>query len=144
MASQNYSNHGRYVPVYHFLLSGLIMVTLIGSIINLVNSMGDHERLYSASLIVVMNVSMLIIWWYMREFPARVQDRAIRAEENMRHYIMTGKLLDPRLKMSQIIALRFADDEEWLGLMKRAIDENLSNTQIKKEIKKWKADHHRQ
>jgi len=144
MASQNYSNHGRYVPLYHYVLLFLVVVTFIGAIINLTNSIGDHERLYSASLILVMSFSMLIISWYMRAFPAKVQDRAIRAEENMRHYIMTGKLLDPRLKMSQIIALRFADDEEWLALMKRAIDENLSNPQIKKEIKKWKADHHRQ
>src|SRR5665213_77561 len=135
MASQNYSNHGRYVPLYHYVLLLLVIVTFIGAIVNLFNSIGDHERLYSASLIMVMRISMLIISWYMRAFPAKVQDRAIRAEENMRHYIMTGKLLDSRLKMSQIIALRFAPDEEWLELMKRAIDENLSNTRIKKEIK---------
>ena len=84
------------------------------------------------------------MFWLMRAFPARVQDRAIRAEENLRHYVLTGKLLDPRLKVSQIIALRFADDEEFVELTKRAVEEGLTNDQIKKAIKKWKADHHRQ
>ena len=144
MASQNYSNHRKYVPLFHFVLGLLVVVTLIGSIVNVFQSCGDHERLYSASLIMVMSISMMIFFWYVRAFPAKVQDRAIRAEENMTHYIMTGKQLDSRLKMSQIIGLRFADDEEWLELMKRAIDEDLSSEQIKKEIKKWKADHHRQ
>jgi hypothetical protein len=72
-----------------------------------------------------------------------VQDRAIRAEENMRHYIMTGKLLDRQLTMPQIIALRFASDAEFLELAKRAIDEKLTNKQIKEAIKDWRADHHR-
>ena len=144
MENQNYQNHRKYVPLFHFVLGLLVVVTLIGSIVNLFQSCGDHERLYSASLIMVISVCMLIFFWFVRAFPAKVQDRAIRAEENMRHYIMTGKQLDSRLKMSQIVALRFADDDEWLALMKRAIDENLSNDQIKKEIKKWKADHHRQ
>lgn len=80
----------------------------------------------------------------MRAFPARVQDRSIRAEENLRHYVLAGKLLDPRLKISQIVALRFAPDEEFVDLVKCAAEEGLSNDAIKKEIKAWKADHHRQ
>jgi hypothetical protein len=72
-----------------------------------------------------------------------VQNRAIRAEENLRHFAMTGKLLDPNLKMGQIVALRFASDEEYLALAKRAIEENLSRDDIKKAIKNWRADYHR-
>ena len=50
----------------------------------------------------------------MRAFPLAVQDRAIRAEENLRYFSLTGKLLDKGLTMSQIIALRFADDNEFV------------------------------
>ena len=81
--------------------------------------------------------------WYTRELATKVQNRAIRAEENLRHFVMTGKLLDPNLKMGQIIALRFASDEEYLTLAKRAVQENLSREDIKKAIKTWRPDHHR-
>ncbi len=56
---------------------------------------------------------------------------------------MTGKLLDSRLTLRQIIGLRFASDEEFVALAKRAIEENLSENDIKKAVKNWRADHHR-
>ncbi len=144
MKYQDYNTHRRFVPMYHYVLTLIVVTIFIGSLVNLYSSLGDHERVYSASLITAMSIAMSIIFWYMRAFPAKVQDRAIRAEENLRHYVLTGKLLDPRLKMSQIIALRFAPDEEYLELEKRAVDEGLTNDEIKKAIKNWKADHHRQ
>ena len=61
----------------------------------------------------------------------------------MRHFVITGKTLDPRLTIGQIIALRFAPDEEYLELIQRTIAENLEPADIKKAIKNWKADHHR-
>ena len=72
-----------------------------------------------------------------------MQDRAIRAEENLRHFAMTGKLLNPELKIGQIVALRFASDEEFVVLAMRALEENLSREDIKKAIKTWRADNHR-
>jgi len=92
-------------------------------------------------LITVLIVCGLIQFWYGRAFATKVQDRAIRAEENLRHFVMTGKLFDPRLRMGQIIALRFSPDEEFLELAKRAVDENLSRKEIKKAIRNWRADH---
>ena len=143
MQNQNYSNHRRYVPQYHGLLLFLLTITFIGSLVNLYLSFGDHQNLYSASLISVLTFCGLIQFWYSRTFAVKVQDRAIRAEENLRHFAMTGKLFDPNLKMGQIIALRFASDEEFLGLAKRAVDEKLSRNDIKKAIKNWRADDYR-
>ena len=76
-------------------------------------------------------------------FALRAQDRAIRAEENFRHFILTGKPLPAELKLGQIIALRFAADEEFVGLVGKAIAEKLSVNDIKKAIQQWRADHHR-
>lgn len=143
MAEQNLKKHSRYVPLFHFITLTAIVVLLIGSIVNLVHSSHQQGNLYAASLLVLVSLILASFFFYIRQFPLKVQDRAIRAEENFRHYILTGKQLDSRLRMSQIIALRFASDEEFASLAKRAVDENLSNKQIKEAIKNWRADNHR-
>jgi hypothetical protein len=61
-----------------------------------------------------------------------------------RYFHLTGKTFDEKeqnLKLGQIIALRFASDEELLGLMDRAIAEKLSNKEVKQQIKNWKGDY---
>src|SRR5260370_410994 len=80
---------------------------------------------------------------FARGFPRNAQHRAIRAEENLRYFVMTGKLLDPRLSMLQIVALRFASDAEFVPLALRAANENLAPKDIKQAIKTWRADEHR-
>lgn len=143
MTEQNFSNHARLVPLYHFVLFGLIVLTLIGSFVNLYQSFGDHSRIYNASLICVMCVSLLILFFFARIFALKAQDRAIRAEENFRHYVLTGKPLDSRITIQQTIALRFAPDAEFPGLAKRAADEGLEPKAIKQSIKNWKGDYYR-
>jgi hypothetical protein len=143
MKEQNYANHVRFVPMFHFVTSGLIILTLIGSCVNLYKSLGDEHRIYSASLIVVVAVILLFLSWFLRAFAVRLQDRAIRAEENFRHYLLTGKPLDPRLTMRQIVGLRFASDEEFVLLAGKAAEEHLSSDAIKRAVKRWRADHYR-
>ncbi|PWT98921.1 MAG: hypothetical protein C5B51_28365 [Terriglobia bacterium] len=143
MTPQSYANHAQIVPMFHRVLFGLIALTLIGSCVNLYLSFGDHQRLYSASLIVVLNVCMVILFFFCRIFPLKAQDRAIRAEENLRHLVQTGKLLDPRLSVLQIVALRFASDGEFVALAQRAAEEGLSPDAIKRAVKEWRADTYR-
>jgi hypothetical protein len=143
MEAQNYKNHRQFVFGYHVVLIGILVLTLIGSIVNLVKCCGNHATLYSASLIVVLTFCALMATVYARVFALKAQDRAIRAEENLRHFALTGKLLDSRLTIQQIIGLRFASDEEFLALAKRAVDENLSGDAIKQAVKNWRADTHR-
>ena len=143
MEAQSYANHRKIVPLFHQVLFGLIVLTLIGSLVNLYESLGDHQRLYSASLIVVIVVCLALLFFFCRTFPLRVQDRAIRAEENLRHFILTGKALDPRLTMRQIVGLRFASDAEFAALAQKAAAENLSGDQIKRAVKNWRPDHDR-
>jgi Family of unknown function (DUF6526) len=141
MSEQNLKNHGRYIPLWHFIVPLIMLSTLTGSIINLVRA--DKHTHYSAALIVVIAVLFCIFYVYTRWFPLRAQDRAIRAEENFRHFVLTGKPLDSRLHLGQIIALRFASDEEMPALAKRAVEENLSSKDIKRAVKTWRPDHHR-
>ncbi|MEN9684914.1 MAG: hypothetical protein RLZZ28_700 [Bacteroidota bacterium] len=141
MKEQHFKNHMRMVPGFHGFSSMAILALLVGSIINLCNS--ARENLYSASLICLVAVILVFLFWYTRSFALRVQDRAIRAEENFRHYILTGKTLPAELRLSQIIALRFAPDEEFVELVKKALSEKMTSKEIKMAIQKWKADYHR-
>jgi hypothetical protein len=142
MESQNFSNHRRWVKGFHFVLSALLLIGLVGSIINIVRHI-EFEALLSCVLIALIFVCLLFMGWFMRQFPVKAQDRAIRAEEALRYYIMSGKPLSNKLGVGQITALRFASDEEFLALTDRAIADDLSPDDIKKAIAHWRADHHR-
>jgi hypothetical protein len=138
---QNYKNHRRLVPTYHGLTWVPTLALLVGAIINLVNS--SKENLYSASLIVLIALIIISILLHARSFALRAQDRAIRAEENLRHFILTGRPLDARLTLGQVIALRFASDDEFPTLAQKAAEEGLPANAIKKEVKTWRPDYHR-
>ena len=141
MKEQSYRSHSRYVYLYHFVTLPLIVAVIVGSIVNLVHS--SSENLYSASLIAVLSLVVASVTWYARQFSIRAQDRAIRAEESLRYFILSGSALDKRISMRQIIALRFAGDEEFPALCREAAEKGLSPRDIKKSIKNWRADHHR-
>lgn len=141
MSEQSFKNHGRYIPLWHYITPLLLVAVLGGSINNLIRA--DANTHYSAALILLISLVLFIIYWYARAFALGAQDRAIRAEENFRHFILTGKPFDSRLRMSQIIALRFASDDEFIVLSNKAAEEKLSRKQIKQSIKNWKADHNR-
>ena len=141
MKTQNYANHARFVPLYHFFTVIGTLVLLIGSVVNLYKSSGDN--IYNASLIVFGSLLLLLTAFYARVFALKAQDRAIKAEENFRHYILTGKAMDSQLTMSQIVALRFSSDEEFPELAQKALNEKLSANAIKKTIGTWKPDFYR-
>jgi hypothetical protein len=139
MSEQNYQNHAQRVPL--FLAAGFGMIgSFIGACVNLYQSIGDHQRLYSASLLVVVTLCSVLFGYFGRTFALKAQDRAIRAEENLRHFALTGKLLDGRLSIKQIVGLRFASDDEFAALAREAAERGLTQDDIKKKITRWRAD----
>ena len=140
---QEYTNHARFDIGYHRILLPALLIIWIGAGVNFGKSLGDHERLYSASLILALAVWLGPLSIYARTFALKAQDRAIRAEENLRHYVLTSKLLDPRLSVRQIVALRFASDAEFPALAARAAAEGIAPKDIKQSIKNWRADEYR-
>jgi hypothetical protein len=91
----------------------------------------------------VLEIVALLLAYFCRTFALKAQDRAIRAEENLRHFVLAGKLLDSRLSVHQIVALRFASDPEFAELAARAAEQNLPSKAIKQAIKNWRADYYR-
>jgi hypothetical protein len=143
MEEQSYAKHAQFVPMFHFVLFGLIVVAFLGSLWNFYNHLFVSGQRTTDALLVIVTVAMILQFFFSRTFPLKAQDRAIRAEESLRHFALTGKLLDHRLNIKQIIALRFAPDEEFVTLARKAADEGLSTDDIKKSVKTWRADHYR-
>ena len=141
MKTQNFSNHSRLVAGWHGLTFFAILAFWVGSFVNLADAEG--AAVYSASLLSVAGFIFLCFFAFVRIFALKAQDRAIKAEENLRHFVLSGKLLPASLRIGQIVALRFASDDEFIALAQKAADENLTGKQIKQSITNWKADTYR-
>lgn len=145
MGKQNYQNHRKIKPDSkpQITLYLCVISLFLLSIANMCRALYLANGRITALLFILTALSLLAGYFTYRPFSLKAQDRAIRAEENLRHFVLTGKLLDKSLTISQIIALRFAPDEEFIALAERAVKEKLSNNDIKKSIINWREDTHR-
>ena len=143
MKQQDFKNHSRIAPAAHYIgiLFGLIVFIVALVCCKCLST--DNSSMILPLLFSMIGISLIFAGFYSRMFALRAQDRAIRAEENLRHFALTGKLHDTRLSLSQVIALRFASDDELVALAKKAADENLTAKQIKEQIKNWRGDNWR-
>ncbi|KPL60460.1 DUF6526 family protein [Rossellomorea vietnamensis] len=141
MKQQNYENHSKIDPVFHVGIALLSLITLILTIIFFVKNVGTETLLSFIVLLVV--ITLILVGVRLRTYALQVQDRVIRTEENFRYYRLTGNELDGRLSLKQIIALRFAPNEEFPALVERTMVENLTPNDIKKAVQNWRTDHHR-
>ena len=139
MQQQQYENHKQIVYNY-YLFTGVPILLLIGIAIGKIISNASNDLGW---ILLLIGWILLTLLFRSRAFALKAQDRAIRAEEGLRYFILTGKRLDERLTIKQIIALRFASDEELALLAQKAADEGLSNNAIKKKIRNWRADYYR-
>lgn len=140
-APQNFSNHTRRDPLFHFFILPVFTITLTVTIVHLVRRPGLH----SAWLVVVMIAAMAVIF-KLRLYTLKVQDRVIRLEERLRLASLLDPALRPRIPEfteSQLIALRFASDAELPALATRALNEKLAAPEIKKAIQHWRPDYWR-
>ena len=138
--TQNYDNHTRWFPPFHFVLSPLMLANLIYWIVRFFQNPGwDNGEL------VILGVALLVLTFVARIFALRVQDRLVRLEERLRY----ERLLDPEtaakasdLRVSQIIALRFASDEELPALVQKTLNGEFSSTkEIKLAVTNWRPDY---
>jgi hypothetical protein len=139
---QQFENHKKKAPLIYYISLAILLNSFVVWTTIAFRGRGNHDDVMAFSLALI-SFAALILGYFARALALKAQDRAIRAEENLRHLAMTGKLLDQRLSLNQVIALRFASDEEFVELAKKAADENLTGIEIKKMIKNWRADHHR-
>lgn len=145
-AAQSYATHRRYVPLYHFVAPIILLLNLLWTFVGIYHFWrfgGRYDRINSLVQVLVA-ATLLILWFYLRTFPIAVQDRLIRHEMRRR----LGELLPadqrariPELTVGQLIALRFASDEELPALTRKVLDEKIAGREdIKRLIRDWKAD----
>lgn len=143
MATQNQANHRRLSPMYHGVLYSIVLACIGLSVYWFATTVDHLGESLPQLVIVLLSIGLLLLTILARTFALKAQDRAIRAEESLRHFIITGKPIHPNLTLGQIIALRFASDEELVELTELAIAGKMTQSEIKSKIRNWKADTHR-
>jgi len=138
---QTYSNHVRRDPLFHFFVLPVLAISLGVSVYVCV-----HRPCFLTAWGIVFVFAVTVIALKARLYALKVQDRIIRLEERLRLAVLLPESLCPqiaKLSEDQLIALRFAYDEEIPALVERTLSANLSRADIKKSVKNWRPDYWR-
>ena len=141
MATQSYATH-RHNPAptgigFLFVILALVAFSLRWFEIGGRAMFAAGLLSLSASVVVLLSIS--------RRYTTKLQDRIIKLEMRLRCAQLSGaqQAALARLSNPQIVALRFASDEELPSLLERAEREQLTADQIKRAIKNWLPDRDR-
>ncbi len=141
-STQNYKNHAKFVPMYHFVLTAILLFNF-GAMVYHAFQQPDMYHLWT----VVMAAALIMIALFARVFALKAQDRVIRLEERLRMRELLPADLKGRIQeftADQLIALRFASDAELPELAATVLRDNIqARDAIKKLVKDWRADDHR-
>lgn len=146
MAEQNFANHRKFVPGYHYAAFGILLLNFLWAVYRLIWPL-PGVPLLDRLLAVAVALALGLVLLYARIFPLQAQDRVIRLEETLRMERLFPPDLKARigeLRRGQIVALRFASDEELPELARTVLDRGIKDTnEIKKMVRNWRADHFR-
>ena len=137
---QTAASHAAFDTLTHFILGPIFIVNFFVAVYVAVRA-PQHLALHV--WLVVISLALFLMSVKMRLYSLRVQDRLIRVEERLRIAALAPTVDASRLTIPQLIALRFAPDEELPGLAARALAENLDAKAIKGSIRNWRPDYAR-
>ena len=138
---QSYENHAKFIPVFHYIALPLLLVNFFGALFRV-----TQEISFYTLNDVGLAISLIVVAVFTRLFALKAQDRVIRLEEQIRMQTFLPDALKAhvgRLTMGQIVALRFASDEELVDLTQDALDQNTSPNALKQAVKNWRPDYDR-
>lgn len=138
---QTYANHTKWVPMFHYVTMPLVLINLVWSTYQVTQMFGP-ESLNALGVAVALAAIAL----FSRVNALKAQDRVIRLEERLRMQAMLPDDLKPRINnvtTAQIVALRFASDDELTDLTRKALDDNTDQKTIKESVKTWRPDYQR-
>ncbi|HUI50924.1 MAG TPA: DUF6526 family protein [Terriglobales bacterium] len=141
MAEQNYANHVKWVPAFHFFVVPVLLLNLGEATYRIIHWGFSFERLVG----VLTATALVVLMFLARIFALKVQDRVIRLEERLRMERLLPADLKPRIgefRPGQLVALRFASDEELPELARKVLNEKIQGTKaIKLLVKYWRSDY---
>jgi len=145
---QNYANHTRFDPPFHFFIAPILLLGVILALIHFFAHLGHSDFRDNVHAILLILLSVTLVTWLLktRLYALKVQDRVIRLEERLRLTQLLPEPLRsriPELTEDQLIGLRFASDAEVPKLAERALNEKLNRKQIKQAIQNWRPDYWR-
>ncbi len=145
MEQQSYGNHRKFVPGFHFVTFGILVINFFWSLYRLIWGFPTVEiPLFDRVLAVLVAAALMGVALYGRIFALAVQDRVIRNEMHARLETLLPPDLRPRigeLRRGQLVALRFAGDEELPELTRQILNGSLTKgDDIKRAIRSWRAD----
>ena len=136
---QTYANHRRYWPLWHFFAVPILVANVIVVAVYFARDPG-----FASGWNVVVAVALLTAIVASRYMPLRAQDRIICLEERTRlERLLPADMRSriPELRRRQLIALRFAPDQEIPELTRRVLAGELETpSDIKRAIANWRAD----
>ncbi len=138
---QTYANHVKWVPLFHYVALPLLGINLVLALVGLLDGITVEtlNRVGAA-------VGLMLALFFARVSALKAQDRVIRLEERLRMERLLPDDLKPRIdevSTAQLVALRFAGDDELAGLVRRALDEKADQKTIKQAIENWRPDYQR-
>jgi hypothetical protein len=139
--TQNLSNHAMMDPKFHYFLVPVSALNFLYACYRLIQT-----PILPMVWFVVMAAAQIVLIFTVRMYSVKIQDRVIRLEERLRLQAILPERLRARigeLSTGQLIALRFASDEEVPALVEAALTQNLKNADIKKQVRTWRADYSR-
>lgn len=139
---QTFANHRRFIPLYHFIVFGILVINLVNALVHTVRAFS-----WETALGLAVAFALLCLFFWARTFALTVQDRVIRLEMRLR----LQEVLPPDLRgriddltRDQFVALRFASDAEMPDLVREVLTNKIDNRdEIKKRIKSWQGDYFR-
>lgn len=141
MTEQNYANHVRWVPTFHFFVAPVMLLNFGWSIYRLIHNWFSWDGVVG----VLVALALLIFIFNARLFALRVQDRVIRMEERQRMSRLLPSDLQERIlefTPAQLVALRFAGDGELPELARKVLTDKIKDQKaIKLMVKNWRADY---
>lgn len=142
MDPQNFENHTRWHPAFHFFILPVMLINFFWAVVIFVKAPG-----WNAGWWIVVSVALLMLTTFVRTYSLKVQDRLIRLEEKLRYQQVLSTPLAQQtgnLTVRQTVALRFAADEELEELVNSVLSGKFVKTKdIKRAIKQWRADNFR-
>jgi hypothetical protein len=138
--AQSYANHRRVFPLYHLFALPILLVNVVVMMVITV-----RQPTFWNLWLVVVALGLVGGMVANRASTLIVQNRVIGLEMRLRlATVLPVELCQriPELHLKQLVGLRYAGDDELVGLVERCLrGELVTADAVKREVRHWRPDY---